>query len=241
MASQAPIGFFDSGVGGMAIRDAVTKLLHFESTIYIADTGNCPYGPKPPEFILARSEAIVRALLAQSCKAIVVACNTATAVAIDTLREKWPDVPFVGMEPAVKPAAAETKSGVICVLATSRTFEGRHFRETCERHAAGVKVIPVAADEFVEMVERGETWGLFVEKAIRAKIEPALSEGADRIVLGCTHFPRLAKAIERVASHRATLIDPAPAIAAQVERVLRDRSLLATPPVMAVHRIMPAP
>lgn len=241
MASSAPIGFFDSGVGGLAIRDAVIKRLHFESTIYIADKANCPYGPKPPEFVRERSAAITEALLAQSCKAIVLACNTATAVAIDHLREKWPDVPFVGMEPAVKPAAAETRSGVICVLATSRTFEGRHFRETCERFASGVKVIPVAADEFVEMVERGETWGLFVEKAIRAKIEPALNEGADRIVLGCTHFPKMAKAIARVASHRATLIDPAPAIAAQVERVLRDRSLLATPPVMPVQRNMDAP
>jgi glutamate racemase len=241
VASSAPIGFFDSGVGGLAIRDAVSKRLHFESTIYIADKANCPYGTKPPEFIRERSAAIVEALLGASCKAVVVACNTATAVAIDYLREKWPSVPFIGMEPAVKPAAQDTRSGVICVLATKLTFEGRHFRETCAKHAAGVKVIPCPADEFVEMVERGETGGLFVEKAIREKIEPALTAGADRIVLGCTHFPRLAKAIERVACHRATLIDPAPAIAAQVENVLRENGLLAAPPVMAIHRVMQAP
>ena len=225
---SAPIGFFDSGIGGLSVRDAVVARLPHEQTIYIADTAHCPYGPKPPEVILERARELTGILLGKGCKKIVVACNTATAAAIDTLREEWPDIPFVGMEPAVKPAALSSKSGVVGILATEGTFHGRLYKETTSRFANGVTVLACVADEFVLLVEKGETSGIRAEGIVRAKIEPLLAAGADHIVLGCTHFPHLRAVIDKVVAGRAVIIDPAPAVAAQVERVLSAAGLLNT-------------
>lgn len=234
--AEAPIGFFDSGVGGLCVRDAVRRRLPAESTLYLADSANGPYGPKPAEFIRARAAALTRELLGRGCKMVVVACNTATAAAIDALRAAWPDVPFVGMEPAIKPAALRSRSGVVGVLATEGTFHGRLYRETSARFAQGVTVLACVADEFVTLVERGETTGPHAETVVREKVEPLLRAGADHLVLGCTHFPHLAPLIEKVAAGRAVLVDPSPAVAAQVERVLRARRLLASrPPAEAEH------
>ena len=221
-----PIGFFDSGVGGLCIRDAVRTLLPQEDTVYIADSANCPYGNRPPEEILALSRGLVRALLAKGCKMVVVACNTATAAAVDTLRREWPDVPFVGMEPAVKPAALRSKTGVVGVLATQGTFDGRLYRETSARFAKKTTVLTVVADEFVTLVERGELEGPRAEAIVRAKVEPLLAAGADNLVLGCTHFPHLGPLIARVAAGRATVIEPSAAVARQVRRLLAARGLL---------------
>ena len=226
MDGSSPIGFFDSGVGGLCVRDAVCALLPRESTVYIADSANCPYGNKPAEEILRIARGHVNTLLARGCKMIVVACNTATAAAIDALRAERPDFPFVGMEPAVKPAALRSASGVVGVLATQGTFEGRLYRETCARFAKGVTVIACVADEFVKLVERGETSGERAERIVRAKVEPLLAAGADHLVLGCTHFPHLKPLIEKVAAGKAQVLDPAPAVAAQVKRVLASRGLL---------------
>lgn len=225
-ARTLPIGFFDSGVGGLCVRDAVRTLLPREDTVYYADSAHCPYGNRPAAEIRARARTLTRLLLATPCKMIVVACNTATAAAIDVLRTEWPDVPFIGMEPAVKPAALNSKSGVVGVLATEGTFHGRLYRETSARFAQGVTVLACVADEFVRLVETGETDGARAECIVRAKVEPLLAAGADHLVLGCTHFPHLTRVIERVAAGRAVVVDPAPAVAAQVKRILAARDLL---------------
>ena len=229
MSDARPVGFFDSGVGGMCILDAFRRLCPAESTVYIADSANCPYGNRPAEEIVRLSEANVEELLSCGCKAIVVACNTATAAAIDLLRRKHPEIPFVGMEPAVKPAALRSKSGVVAVLATAGTFKGRLYNETKGRYAGGVKVIAAVADEFVAEAERirGAPYAEWTEAdrariigIVRARVEPLLDAGADVIVLGCTHFPLLIGAIEEVCAGRAEVIDPSPAVARQIRRVL---------------------
>jgi glutamate racemase len=225
-----PVGFFDSGRGGLCVLEAFRKRLPLEKTIYIADTEHCPYGNKPPEEIVARAKALTEQLLAQRCKMVVVACNTATAAAIDILRATWPDVPFVGMEPAVKPAVLRSKSGIVGVLATAGTFNGRLYRETCARFAKNTRVITCVADDWVTLVEKGETTGPRAEAAVRACVEPLLSAGADHLVLGCTHFPHLKPLIEQIAAGRAEVLDPSDAVARQAERLLAASSLLATAP-----------
>ncbi|MBP5285791.1 MAG: glutamate racemase [Kiritimatiellae bacterium] len=213
------VGFFDSGRGGLCILDAFRRLCPQAQTEYIADSRHCPYGNRPPGEIRRLSDACVRRLLARGCGMVVVACNTATAAAIDWLRAKYAGVPFVGVEPAVKPAALRSKTGVIAVLATAGTFSGRLYNETRERCAKGVRVIAATADEFVDLVERGETEGAEAEAAVRARIEPLLEAGADRIVLGCTHFPHLKGTIEKIAAGRAEVIDPSEAVARQAKRI----------------------
>ncbi len=222
------IGFFDSGVGGLSVWRAVAGLLPRESTDYISDAANCPYGGRPCEEIRSLARRHVRTLLARGAKLVVVACNTATAAAVDDLRAEWPDVPFVGLEPAVKPAALRSKTGVVGVLATKGTFQGRLYRETSARYASGARVVTRVADDFVSLVERGALDGPEVEAVVRAHITPLLESGADQIVLGCTHFPFLKPAIERIAAGRAEVIDPSAAVARQVKRVLTARGVLRT-------------
>ena len=224
-----PVGFFDSGIGGTCILNAFKRLCPDEETIYIADSKNCPYGNKPAEEIIRLSEANVKKLLRKNCKMIVIACNTATAAAIDYLRAKYPEIPFVGLEPAVKPAALRSKTGVVGVLATAGTFHGRLYNETKAKFAKNVTVLAVQADEFVTEVEKLR--GLAVErlrgaraerieKMVRLRIEPLLKAGADKVVLGCTHFPHLKPIIEKVCAGRAEVIDPSDAVARQAKRVL---------------------
>lgn len=224
------VGFFDSGVGGTCILNAFRRLCPGVPTEYIADSGNCPYGNKPPEEIVRLSEANVRKLLKRGCSLIVVACNTATAAAIDSLRANHPDIPFVGLEPAVKPAALRSKSNVVAVLATQGTFNGRLYRETCARFAKGVTVLATVADEFVTAVENAVKPGTIEidgrrlltkanETMVRVKVEPLIAAGADHIVLGCTHFPHLKPLLEKVAAGRATVVDPSEAVARQAKKL----------------------
>ena len=213
------VGFFDSGVGGLTILSAFRALCPDVETEYLADRAHCPYGNRTPEEIIAFSVANTEELLRRGCGVIVVACNTATGAAIDHLRARYPDVPFVGVEPALKPAAQRTKTGVVGVLATAGTFHGRLYNATKARFARGVVVLAVVADEFVRLVERGETDGEVVEAAVRTKIEPLLKAGADEIVLGCTHFPHLRPVIERVCAGRAEVLDSGEAVARQIRRV----------------------
>ena len=224
---RRPVGFFDSGIGGRCIMEAFRRLCPDEDTRYIADSQNCPYGNKSPEEIIALSDACVRRLLDEDCKLIVVACNTATAAAIDYLRAKYPEVPFVGLEPAVKPAALNSKSAVVAILATQGTFNGRLYRETSARFAKDTVVLAVVADEFVAMVERGETSGAKAEEIVRRRIEPLIAAGADHIVLGCTHFPHLKGLIGKVAAGRAEIVDPSEAVARRVKAVLEERGISA--------------
>ena len=223
-----PVGFFDSGLGGLCILEAFKRLCPDESTVYIADSRNCPYGNRPPEEIVRLSECNTRMLLDRGCKAVVVACNTATAAAIETLRANHPEVPFVGLEPAVKPAALSSKTGIVGVLATAGTFGGRLYNETKAKFAKDTTVLATVADEFVALVERGETSGPAAERIVRAKIEPLLAAGCDMLVLGCTHFPHLKPVIERIAAGRAMVLDPSDAVARQARRVLEARGLLAS-------------
>lgn len=227
-SAAGPVGFFDSGLGGLCILEAFRRIAPRESTVYVADSAHCPYGNRPPAEVVRFARANVRMLLRRGCKAVVVACNTATAAAIDDLRCTWADVPFVGMEPAVKPAALRSASGVVAVLATAGTFRGRLYRETCARFARGVKVIDCVADEFVTLVERGETAGARAADIVRRRIEPLLAAGVDRLVLGCTHFPHLKDLIAAVAEGRAEIIDPSDAVARQALRVLAARGLVRT-------------
>ena len=253
--SDGAVGFFDSGLGGLCILDAFRALCPDESTVYIADSANCPYGNRPADEIVRLSRANTEELLSRGCKMVVVACNTATAAAIDTLRAEWPDVPFIGIEPAIKPAALESKTGIVGVLATAGTFGGRLYRETKAKFAKEVTVIATVADEFVEIVEKGfrcskvqelessrvqEFKAGFhvpeVERTVRAKIEPLLKAGCDRIVLGCTHFPHLSPIIEKVCAGRAEVIDPSDAVARQAKRVLSRLGLTRAPSsVPATH------
>jgi glutamate racemase len=215
------VGFFDSGVGGRCVLDAFRRLRPDEPTIYVADTANCPYGNKPPAEIVARSKEIAADLIRRGCRVVVVACNTATAAAIDTLRATWPDIRFVGMEPAVKPAALGSRTGVVAVLATRGTLNGRLYRQTSARIPGSVKIIECVADEFVELVERGETSGAAVEASVKARLEPLLEAGADRIVLGCTHFPHLKPVMEKVVRGRAEIVDPSDAVARRIVEVMK--------------------
>lgn len=216
------VGFFDSGIGGRCILDAFRRLCPNEPTVYFADTENCPYGNKPAEEIVERSRTISAALIGRGCDVVVVACNTATAAAIDVLRREWPYVPFVGMEPAVKPAALGSRTGVVGVLATRGTFNGRLYRQTSARVAGAVKIIETVADELVLLVENGETAGPRAEAAVRARIEPLIEAGADRIVLGCTHFPHLKPLMEKVAGNKAVIVDPSDAVARRIRDVLSE-------------------
>ena len=221
-----PVGFFDSGLGGLCILEAFKKECPAESTVYIADSKRCPYGNRPADEIVRISRANTDRLLAHGCKMVVVACNTATAAAIDILRRDYPATPFIGLEPAVKPAALKSKSGVVGVLATAGTFSGRLYRETSARFAKDVTVIASVADEFVTLVEKGETDGPRAERIVRSRLEPLFAAGADHIVLGCTHFPHLKPLIERIAAGRAEIEDPSEAVARQAARVLAERGLL---------------
>ena len=236
--TNRPVGYFDSGIGGTCIHNAFKRLCPDEETIYIADSKNCPYGNKPAEEIIRLSEANVKKLLKKGCKMIVVACNTATAAAIDYLRAKYPEIPFVGLEPALKPAALRSKSGVVGVLATAGTFHGRLYNETKAKFAKNVTVLAVQADEFVIEVEKARVPGstavdgnrlqsAAIERIVRRRVEPLLKAGADKIVLGCTHFPHLKAVIEKVCAGRAEVIDPSDAVARQAKRVLEERGLLA--------------
>ena len=234
-AKGGAVGFFDSGLGGLCILDAFKKLCPRESTVYIADSKNCPYGNKPADEIVRLAERHTRRLLKRGCKMVVVACNTATAAAIDFLRERHPEVPFIGIEPAVKPAALRSKTGVVGVLATAGTFGGRLYNETKAKFARDVTVIATVADEFVELVERKEISGAAAERVVRARIEPLLKAGCDKIVLGCTHFPHLKPLIEKICAGRAEVIDPSDAVARQARRVLSARGLLASASAKPSH------
>ena len=214
-------GFFDSGFGGLCILEAFMRECPGEPFVYIADNANCPYGNKSRAEIETVAGQIAEELIDRhQCRLIVVACNTATAQAIDFLRNKYPQVPFVGLEPAIKPAAQATKTGVVGVLATRGTFGGRLYRETSRKFAAGVTVLQRMADDWVELVERGVVDGPEAEASVRAAVEPLLAAGADQLVLGCTHFPHLRPLIERVANGRAAVIDSCQAVARQARRLL---------------------
>lgn len=209
------IGVYDSGVGGLSVWKELVSLMPSRGYVYVADSAHCPYGEKSPEYIVGRADTIVRFLLDRGVEAVVVACNTATAAAISYLRSTF-SVPFVGMEPAVKPAALASRTGVVGVLATANTFKGRLYRDTVMRYASGVKVIETVGRGLVEAVERNEV----PTELIRSYVGDMIAGGADVIVLGCTHFPFLERQIAEAADGKARIINPAPAVARQARRIV---------------------
>ena len=202
----------------------IRKVLPSAHYIYYSDNAHCPYGEKSAEYIQDRARAITRLLLDKGAQAVVVACNTATGAAIATLRAEF-DIPFIGMEPAVKPAALGTKSGVIGVLATAGTLKASKYLNTKGLDQPDVRIEEHVGEGFVQLVERLELDGPEVERVVRASLQPLLDAGADTIVLGCTHYPFLRPVIERIAGPGVRVIDPAPAVARQVLKILRERGI----------------
>jgi len=211
------IGVFDSGVGGLSVLNAIRGRLPESDLLYVADRGRAPYGTRSIEEVEAMSHEIASWLLDSGAECIVIACNTASAAALDSIRKAHPEVPIVGMEPAVKPAAESTSSGTVAVFATAVTFQGLLFDSVVSRFASGVEVLTRACPSWVEAVERGEV----AIDVVADEVSWALDNGADRIVLACTHFSFLKDVIEGVAG--IPVIDPADAVAAQVERVAPTR------------------
>jgi glutamate racemase len=225
MSDTRPLGVFDSGIGGLSVWREIARRLPHEDTIYFADQIHIPYGPRTLEQIREFSEAITRFLIERDCKLIVVACNTASAAALAHLRATFPHAPFVGMEPAVKPAAQTTRTRVVGVLATPATFQGALFASVVERFANGVELINQVCPGLVERIEAGEIDTPETEAMLRGFLQPLVAAHADTIVLACTHYPFVAESIQRIVGAQVTVIDPAPAIARQVGRVLDEREL----------------
>lgn len=226
------IGIFDSGSGGLSVFRELRKLLPQESYIYYSDNAHCPYGEKGREYIIDRARFITSFLLEKGADIIVVACNTATAAAIATLRSEYPAVPFIGMEPAIKPAVKKTSTGVVGVLATAGTLKADKYLNTREKWAEGVRIAEHIGQGFVELVESGNTDTQEAEDVVRESLKPILDEGADVIVLGCTHYPFLSDTISKVArilypEREVSIIDPAPAVAKHALEVMKQENLLA--------------
>ncbi|TJY60891.1 glutamate racemase [Sinimarinibacterium sp. CAU 1509] len=222
----APIGVMDSGVGGISVLRELQRLLPNEDFIYYADHAHCPYGGKSRQAIVDRTVAITEELLARGAKLIVVACNTATIAAVEYLRASYP-VPFVGMEPAIKPAVAQTRTGIVGVLATGAALAGEKFHALVAQHAGGVRIITQPCPGLVEQVERGDLNGPQTRALVEQYTRPLLAAGADVMVLGCTHYPFLKPLIAEVVGPEVVLLDTGAAVARQVERVLQRESLLA--------------
>jgi glutamate racemase len=219
------IGVFDSGIGGISVLRAIREQIPAEPVIYFGDQGHVPYGSRSMEQIQNFSEAITRFLLEQEAKIIVVACNTASAAALKYLREKFPDVPFVGMEPAVKPAAEHTQTGRVGVLATPATFQGALYASVVERFANGVELLQNTCPGLVQQIEQGNLDGEETRRILEEALLPMFEKNIDTVVLGCTHYPFVIPLIRQIVGDSVRVIDPAPAVAKQVRRVLEARDM----------------
>lgn len=228
VSADAPIGVFDSGVGGISVLQHIHALLPHEQLLYLADSRYAPYGSKTPEEIQSRCFEIADFLTAKGVKAIVVACNTATAAAIDAMRAKY-DLPIFGMEPAVKPAAEASKNGIIGVLATVGTLQSAQFAGLLESYGRNVKVVTQGCVGLVECIERGELNAENTVNLLKQYCQPLLEEGADTIVLGCTHYPFVKPLIQQIVGDNVTLIDTGAAVAKYLQKRLAALDLLAVP------------
>ncbi|MCC6613961.1 MAG: glutamate racemase [Anaerolineae bacterium] len=236
-AARPPtIGVLDSGVGGLSILREIHAQLPDYPTIYYADQAHLPYGPRPQAEIRAYIEQISDYLIAQGAAVVVIACHAASAAGLHYLRARYPDVPFVGMEPAVKPAAERTKTGVIGVLTTTATAEGALYRRVVERFAAEVRVITQVAPSLVTLAEAGAPDTLDSRAIVAAQVDPLLAAGADQIVLACTHFPFVAPLIRAQVGTRAALVDPSAAVARQVGRIIGQPEAIAMSDSMPMRR-----
>ena len=224
--SQQPIGIFDSGVGGLSVLGAVRELLPHEDILYMADQAHIPYGPRQKAQIRDFSFGVTDFLLADGAKLIVVACNTASAAALYALRERYPEVPFVGMEPAIKPAAQVTKMGRVGVLATQTTFAGDLYAALVDRFARGIEIYQSTCPGLVEQIEQGALDSTVTRGILEEALTPMLVEGVDTVVLGCTHYPFVIPVIQAITGPGVHTIDPAPAVARQTQHLLAEGGLL---------------
>lgn len=216
------IGVFDSGLGGLTVAAHIRRLAPEADLLYFGDRARAPYGTRSSAEVLDFSSEITRRLIERGAIVVVVACNTASAAALHPLRAEFPTVSFVGMEPAVKPAANHTTSGVVGVVATTGTLNGPLYESVVARYGAGVRIVEAACPDWVEMIEAGELEGERLSRSVSRCLEPLIAEGADRIVLGCTHFPLLEDVIRSVVGDRAEIVDPGPAVARQTLRIASE-------------------
>jgi len=233
-----PIGIFDSGVGGLSVLREIRHQYPSEDCVYVADQVHVPYGTRTRKQVLEYSEGIVRYLLGRGSKIIVVACNTASAVALEELRKNFSDIPFVGMEPAVKPAAEGTSSGVVGVLATPATFQGDLYATTVERFARGVKILQDTCPWLVNQIENGKINHPDTRKILEEALVPMLEEGVDEVVMGCTHYPFIIPIIREIVGEEVRVIDPAPAVARQAGRLLKKFNLKAERERFGEHQFL---
>lgn len=222
---QGPIGIFDSGIGGLSVFREVRHQLPYEDLIYIADQAHVPYGNRSRREVFGFSDGIVRYLIKKGAKLVIIACNTASAVALADLRKKYPSLPFVGMEPAVKPAAEETNTGVVGVLATPATFQGDLYASTVERFARGVKILQDTCPGLVRQIEAGRIESPETREILQHALGPMIEGGVDEIVMGCTHYPFVIPLIKEIVGDGIEVIDPAPAVARQAGRLLTEFDL----------------
>ncbi len=230
MTHQGPIGLYDSGMGGLSVMREVRRLLPAEDLLYFGDSAHCPYGALSEEEVRGRAFHIADFLLQQGAKLLVVACNTASIAALDALRAAYPDVPFVGMEPAVKPAAAATRNGRIGVLATTVTLHGDRFASLLRRYADGIEVVSLPGTGLVERVEAGQVDTPETEAWLRQLVAPFKEAGVDTVVLGSTHYPWLRPVIERIMGAQVTVIDTGEAVARQTRRMVEKHGLATSRP-----------
>ncbi len=221
------IGVFDSGVGGLSVLRALRARLPAQPVLFLADQAHVPYGPRSLSEVRAFSESITRYLLERGARLIVVACNAASAAALHHLRDVYPGVPFVGMEPAVKPAAETTHSRVVGVLATPATFQGALYASVVERFAGDVTLLQDTCPGLVSQIESGDLEGPRTRAILEAALQPMLARGMDTVVMGCTHYPFVIPLIRQIVGSAVRVIDPAPAVARQTERMLAACGLLA--------------
>jgi glutamate racemase len=222
----APIGVFDSGVGGLTILSALRQELPYENYIYFGDTANCPYGTRSDDEITELSIQVCRFLIGQGVKLIVVACNTASQAALNSLRATFTSIRFVGVVPAVKPAASATKKGRIGIVATNQAAKAIYLQQLIDEFAGGIQAFAVGCPELVTLVEQGELDGFAVEETVKKALHPILQEDVDVIVLGCTHFQALRPVIERVTFHKIHIIDSSAAVARRTHYVLDTEELI---------------
>ena len=222
---NSPIGVFDSGVGGLSLLQEIKALLPNEDFVYIADNAYSPYGAMTSSQILDRSKLLTKWLIAQSCKIIVVACNTATTNAISILREEN-NLSFVGIEPAIKPAALQTKTSVVGVLATKGTLSSSLFHETSNAYGQGITIVEKEGKHLVQMIEQGKINNRELRLLLHSYIKPMIDQGADHLVLGCTHYPFLTPVLKEILPDHVKIVDCSKAVAQQVERILKKKALL---------------
>jgi glutamate racemase len=222
---SSPIGIFDSGVGGLSVLRSIWTELPAEDLLFLADQAHVPYGPRPLEEVRLFASEITGFLLDQGVKLIVVACNAASAAALQTLRQTFPQTTFVGMEPAVKPAVEISHSKVVAVLATPATFQGQLYASLVDRFAAGTQLLQHTCPGLVTQIEAGELDSPVTRQILEEALLPMLAQGADTVVLGCTHYPFVIPLIQQIVGPDVRVIDPAPAVARQVRHVLETQDL----------------